>query len=871
STTHIFSPASGKPIVSPTRDIVMGCTYLTFQSEEEIYPHILSGFNEAVYLYDLGYLELHRPIKVRCDTGEIITTTVGKIIFNEIVPLEIPYKNETFDKGGLEKLIEEITNKCGYEAIVQFLDDVKNLGFIFSTTGGITIGIDDLKIPPVRDQILAEAEKKAEKIRKNYQLGIISEGERYNKLVDLWTSVTNEIQQAVVSTLREDVTTKPFRINPIYLMISSGARGNKSQANQLMGIRGLMIRPKKVTGEIGEIIETPVKKNFKEGLSLLEYFISVHGGRKGLVDTALKTSDAGYLSRKLVDVSHSVIIKEEDCGTLEGILISPLTLVDEEILSLKDRIIGRVALDNIVDIVTDTIIVKAGEVINEEKAQAIVDAGINKLRIRSVLTCRSEKGVCAKCYGWDLARKKLVNIGEAVGVIAAQSIGEPGTQLTLRTFHTGGAASRGTGASSYKAPQDCTVKYLENLKVGKNRKGRDVVIQREGKIGLYDERGREIDTYNLRVGTEILVKNGQKVEAGKVIVHWDPYSTPVISEYEGTIAYKDIEVGKTVKEEMDPGTGIRRKIVIRHKEEMDPQILVLDDKKHIVGAYHIPEDAHIMVKEGDRVYSGDILAKIFRTTERRVQDITGGLPRVTELFEARMPKNPAILSEIEGKVEIIPDEKGIRKVRIYNPETGSQKEYNIPPGKNLLVGSGDTVKAGEKITDGPIVLKDILKIEGEKKTQEYLLNEIQSVYRVEGVMISDKHIEIIIRQMLSKVRVENPGDTYLLEGEEIDRVKAQKINETLPKNKKLATFSPQVLGITRVALTSESFISSASFQETMKVLTNAALLGAEDHLEGLKENVILGRLIPAGTGLFIKEGVETSLTEPVMEEEPLEK
>ncbi|MCX8083151.1 MAG: DNA-directed RNA polymerase subunit beta' [bacterium] len=859
STTHILSPANGKPIVSPTRDIVMGCFYLTIMSEEPEYPHILSNFNEAIYLYDLGYLELHRPIKVRCDKGEIITTTVGRIIFNEIIPSGIPYKNEEFASSGLERLIEEIMGKCGYEATVKFLDDVKDLGFAFSTIGGITIGIDDLKIPSFRDSIISEAEKEVAKIKKNYQSGIISEGERYNKLVDLWTSVTNEIQNAVISTLRKDISVKPFRINPIYLMVNSGARGNKSQANQLMGIRGLMIRPKKVTGEIGEIIETPVKKNFKEGLSLLEYFISVHGGRKGLVDTALKTSDAGYLSRKLVDVSHSVIIREEDCGSMEGILISPLTLGDEEILSLKDRITGRVALDNIVDIVTDTIIVRAGEVIDEKKAQAIVDAGIGKIRIRSVLTCRSEKGVCAKCYGWDLSRKKLVNIGEAVGIIAAQSIGEPGTQLTLRTFHTGGAASRGTGASSYKAPQDCVVNYLENLKVVKNRKGRDVVIQREGKIVLYDDRGREIDTYTLRVGAEILVKNGQRVETGKVIVHWDPYSIPVISEYEGTIKYADIEVGKTVKEEIDTTTGIRRKIVIKHKEEMDPRIIILDDKKNKLGAYHIPEDAHIMVEEGDKVYPGDTIAKIFRI-ERRVQDITGGLPRVTELFEARTPKNPAILSEIEGTVEISIGERGTRKVIISNPETGTRKEYDIPPGKHLLVGSGDVVKAGERITDGHVVLKDILKIEGEKKVQEYLLNEIQSVYRIEGVMINDKHIEIIIRQMLSKVRVEDPGDTYLLEGEEIDRIKIQKINESLPKNKKPATFSPQVLGITRIALSSESFISSASFQETMKVLTNAAILGADDHLEGLKENVILGRLIPSGTGLFTKR--ETEETTP---------
>lgn len=865
ATTHILSPASGKPIVSPTRDIVMGCAYLTLQSEEDEYPRIISNFNEAIYMYELGFLELHRPIKVKADNGKVIVTTVGRIIFNEIIPSSIPYKNEVFESSALEKLIVEIFNKCGYEATVKFLDDVKNLGFVFSTVGGITIGIDDLKVPPVKNQIISEAEKDALKIKKNYQAGIISEGERYNKLVDLWTSVTNEIQQAVITTLREDISPRPFRVNPIYLMLSSGARGNKSQANQLMGIRGLMIRPKKVTGEIGEIIETPVKRNFKEGLSLLEYFISVHGGRKGLVDTALKTSDAGYLSRKLIDVAHAVIIKEEDCGTLEGILISPLVLGDEELLSLKDRITGRVALDNIVDVITDKVIVRAGEIIDEEKAQAIVDAGINKIRIRSVLTCRSENGVCAKCYGWDLSRKRIVNIGEAVGVIAAQSIGEPGTQLTLRTFHTGGTALRGTGASSYKAPENCTVRYLEDLKIVKNRKGRNIVIHREGKIGLYDNRGREIDTYNLRVGTEILVKDGEKVNAGETIVQWDPYSIPIVSEWEGIAKEIDLIPGESIKEEIDTVTNKKRRKVV--ESDRDPRIYILDekDKKTILGVSHIPSDFELVVKDGDKVFPGDILAKLFRT-ERRIQDITGGLPRVTELFEARTPKNPAILSEIEGKVEIELGEKGTRKVKVFNPETGSHKEYLIPPGKHLLVSNGDTIKAGERITDGHIVLRDMLRIEGEKKVQEYLLNEIQSVYRVEGVMINDKHIEIIIRQMLSKVRVEDPGDTYLLEGEEIDRVKIQKINEALPKNKKPATFSPQILGITRVALNSESFISAASFQETIKVLTNAALLGAEDHLEGLKENVILGRLIPCGTGLFVKEETKPSSAEQVFEE-----
>ncbi|HDN97893.1 MAG TPA: DNA-directed RNA polymerase subunit beta', partial [bacterium] len=730
------------------------------------------------------------------------------------------------------------------------LDAIKDLGFYYSTIGGITIGIDDLKVPEIKEKLIAQAKKEVQRIEKNYEKGIISDGERYNRIIDIWTSTTNELADIVMETIEKDTSYNPFRINPIFLMVRSGARGNKTQANQLMGMRGLMIRPtKKVTGGIGEIIETPVISNFREGLSLLEYFISVHGGRKGLVDTALKTSDAGYLSRRLVDVAHSVIVTEEDCGTLEGVFVSALVEGDEEIIPFKERIIGRVALDNVVDIVTDKVIVKAGEVIDEKKAQEIVDAGINRIRIRSVLTCKSEKGVCAKCYGWDLSKKKIVNVGEAVGVIAAQSIGEPGTQLTLRTFHTGGAASRSIGPSSLKVRNAGRVKYLENLKVTKNKEGKNVVIQREGNVALLDERGREVEKYTLRVGAIVEVEDGEEVKPGQVIAHWDPYSTPIIADAEGIVEYKDIEVGKTAKEEVDTTTGIKRKVIIPHKEEMDPQIVLKNEKGDIVGDYHIPEGAHIMVEVGDKVHPGDILAKTPRTVGR-VQDITGGLPRVSELFEARTPKNPAILSEIDGEVEVLPFEKGGRKVRITNKETQTVKEYTIPYGKHLNVSTGDYVIAGTKLTDGPVDLKEMLRIQGEKKVQEYLLNEIQKVYRVEGVTINDKHIEIIIRQMLSKVRVEDPGDTYLLEGEEISRVKIQKINESLPKGKKPATYKPLVLGITRVALSSESFISAASFQETMKVLTNAAILGQEDYLEGLKENVILGRLIPAGTGFF---------------------
>jgi len=860
--THILSPASGKPIVTPTRDIVIGCTYLTLQSEEEPYEmgfvvnghkvkSPVSSFEEAVYIYNLNHITLHRPIRVRDANGKDLVTTVGRIIFNTFIPSEIEYKNEKFESPMLEALTEEIFDKCGYEKTVDFLDSVKNLGFEFATRGGITIGIDDLKIPSEKGKIIEEAEQEKKKVEKNYSRGVISTGERYNRIIDIWTTATNKIGRAVMDTIADTGDKKQFYINPIYLMVSSGARGNRSQANQLMGMRGLMIRPtKQVTGGIGEIIETPVISNFREGLDLLEYYIAIHGGRKGLVDTALKTSDAGYLSRRLIDVSHSMIVTEEDCGTLEGIFLSSLMDGEEELLPLRERIVGRVAVDNVVDIVTDSIIVKAGELIDEAKAQVIVDTGINRIRIRSVLTCRAEKGVCAKCYGWDVSRKKPVNIGEAVGVIAAQSIGEPGTQLTLRTFHTGGAASRSTGPSSIIARDRGIIKYLENLRVVRNTEGKNVVINREGNILLNDDRGREIERYTLRVGTILNVEDGEKVSLSKEIAVWDPYSFPVIADKAGTVFYKDIELGKTAKEEFDSAVGISRKVIIQHKEEMDPQIILKDARGNIVGNYHLPEDAHVIVQAKDKVHAGDVIAKILRSEKRVQQDITGGLPRVSELFEARNPKNPAIISEIDGIVEILPSEKGNRKIRIVNQETETVKDYVIPYGKHLLVASGDRVLAGSKLTDGPVVLKDMLRIQGEKKVEEYLLGEIQKVYRVEGVTIKDKHIEVIVKQMLSKVRVEDPGDTFMLEGEEVDKIKIQRINESLPKNKKPASFKPMILGITRVALSSDSFISAASFQETTKVLTAAAMLGLEDPLEGLKENVILGRLIPAGTGIF---------------------
>ena len=871
--THIFSPASGKPIATPTRDIVVGCTYLTFQSEEEPFEletiidgkkinSAISSFEEAIYLYEFGAFSLHRPIKVRDKQGIEFVTTVGRIIFNNLIPEEVEFKNEKFESPMLESITEEIFDKCGYEKTVDFLDSAKDVGFKFATKGGVTIGIDDLRIPEEKQKIVEAAEKEKDTVERNHKRGIISDGERYNKIIDIWTTATNRIGRAVMDTIAQTGGKDNFYINPIYLMVSSGARGNRSQANQLMGMRGLMIKPvsehQRKKQDVREILETPVKSNFRVGLDLLEYYNAIHGGRKGLVDTALKTSDAGYLSRRLIDVAHALIVTEEDCGTPEGIFLSSIADGDSELLPLKERIIGRVAAANVMNPFTDEFIIKEGELIDEVKAQNIIENTgivINRLKIRSVLTCKAEKGVCAKCYGWDVARKKLVNIGEAVGVIAAQSIGEPGTQLTLRTFHTGGAASRSAGASTVVAKEKGIIKFPETLRLVVSPEGKERVLK-EGSVILNNDRGREIERYTLRVGSYMNVKDGEEVIESTVIAEWDPYSFPIIAEREGTVFYKEIEVGKTAKEEFDTAVGISRKVIIPHKEDMDPQIILKNSKGQVVGNYHLPEDAHIMVVEKEKVAAGADIAKILRSEKRVQQDITGGLPRVSELFEARNPKNPAIISDIDGIVEIMPSDKGSRQVKISNLETETVKEYDIPYNKHLLVSSGDKVLAGSKLTDGPIVLKEMLKIQGAKKVEEYLLSEIQKVYRVEGVTIKDKHIEVIVKQMLSKVRVEDPGDTFLLEGEEIDKIKIQQINESLPKNKKPASFKPMILGITRVALSSDSFISDASFQETTKVLTTSAMLGFEDPLEGLKENVILGRLIPAGTGLFQQQDEE---------------
>ncbi|HDN85522.1 MAG TPA: DNA-directed RNA polymerase subunit beta', partial [Candidatus Aerophobetes bacterium] len=835
SANNIFSPADGRPIVTPTQDMILGIRYLTLEKENVKGEGLcFSSPEEVITAYQDEEVDLHAKIKVRIKEGEetkIIDTTVGRVIFNEILPEGFGFVNEVLDKKKIAQLVKDCYKKFGHHQTVVLLDKLKDIGFEYATLGGISIGIEDLEIPPEKQECIKEANNELAKVEEQYKKGIITERERHNKIIDIWTKTTDKVSDLVFKHL--DI------FNPVFMMADSGARGSKLQIRQLAGMRGLMAKPS------GEIIESPITSNFREGLSVLEYFISTHGARKGLADTALKTADAGYLTRRLVDVAQEVIVVEEDCGTVNGITVSEIVEGDEVVVPLRERIVGRVALDNIVDIVSDEVIVKAGEEITEEKAEKIERLGIEKIRIRSVLTCESERGVCAKCYGRNLATGKMVEVGEAVGIIAAQSIGEPGTQLTMRTFHIGGTASRVAERSFIKAKETGFIKY-HNLKVAA-KKNMFVVLNRNGMVSITDEKGIELQRNPVPQGAFILVPEGEKVEKGKIFVRWDPYSTPILTEVSGKVKYEDILEGVTIQEEMNLATGRKERVVIEFKGDYHPQILILSETEEVLGIYPLPTGAHIMVEEGEKVEAGDVVAKTPRLVAK-TRDITGGLPRVAELFEARRPKNPAIISEIEGFVEF-KEEKGERKIIVRSP-TGMKREYTIPSGTHPVVYRGDKVAAGQQLTEGPIVLQDILRVCGDKVLQEYLVNEIQEVYRLQGVRINDKHIELIIREMLKKVKIIDPGDTQFLPGEAVDKWDFRKENEkVIKKGKKPATAAPLLLGITKASLSTKSFISAASFQETTRVLTEASASGKVDELKGLKENVIVGHLIPAGTGL----------------------
>jgi DNA-directed RNA polymerase subunit beta' len=865
STNNILLPSSGRPIAVPSQDMVLGCYYLTkVRAGAKGEGMAFYSVNEALAAYDSGALDMHASIHVRIN-GDLVQATAGRMLFNNLLPEGMPFFNDVANKGKLEDLVAESYWLYGQSATIEFLDRLKYAGFEYATLAGVTVSIDDLVIPDDKDKLIENARKDVAKIQKRYERGVITFGERYNQVIDTWTRTTTDVAEVMFQNLSED--SQGF--NPIYMMADSGARGSKEQIRQLAGMRGLMAKPqKKITGGVGEIIETPVTSNFREGLTVQEYFISTHGARKGLADTALKTADAGYLTRRLVDVAQDVIVREIDCGTILGLDVSALKEGEEVIESLRDRILGRVALEGVFDPITDQPIIEAGQEIDEGAASAIEEAGIESVRIRSVLTCETKYGVCAKCYGRNLANRLMVDIGEAVGVIAAQSIGEPGTQLTLRTFHIGGTAARIAEQSQVEAKYDGRIK-LENVNSVDREDGTVMVTSRDlvGEVHIVDAKDRVRTRLKLPYGAHLVVKEGQEIKKGDVIFEWDPYTGVILSERGGKVDFKDIITDVTVSEEIDEQTGLIQLKIIEHRDKsLFPTILVKGTGGKTVGSYRVPTDAQLQVQQGQEVTPGDILVKMPRTISRS-RDITGGLPRVAELFEARRPHDPAVISEVDGRVEFGKIVRGQQQIIVHG-EQDEVKEYLIPHGKHMMVHDSDYVRAGDRLCEGSVDPHDILRILGVYAVQSYLVNEIQEVYRLQGVKINDKHCEIIVRQMLQKVQVEYPGDTNFLEGEKVDKTKfVEENNRVIAEGGEPATAETLLLGITRASLSTESFISAASFQETTRVLTEAAISGKTDYLLGLKENVIIGHLIPAGTGTEMYREVKVEHEE---EEEAVE-
>ncbi len=858
STNNILSPAHGDPIIVPSQDIVLGIYYMTrekpFARGE---GRIFSGREEVRCAYDAGEAELHARIEVRMG-NERVRTTVGRILLSEILPPEIPFRlvNRIMNKKSLAQLIDQCYRKAGVKATVILADRLKDLGYEFATRSGISISIGDMVIPSRKSEILDVAFESVKEIERQYNEGLITEGEKYNNAVDIWAKATEDVAAEMMREIANLELTagsgerqKIESFNPIYMMADSGARGSKDQMRQLAGMRGLMAKPS------GEIIETPITANFREGLTVLQYFISTHGARKGLADTALKTANSGYLTRRLVDVSQDVIISERDCNTIDGIEVEALLEAGEIIQRLSERILGRITQEDIVDPVTGDVLIPMGEEIDEKGVELVEEAGIERVPIRSVLTCRSHRGVCAMCYGRDLAQGKLVQIGEAIGIIAAQSIGEPGTQLTMRTFHIGGTASKSIERTSVTNRFPGVVRFL-NLNTVRNREGDLVAMNRNGEISIITESGRERERYVIIYGAKLKVQDGQPVEADTLLAEWDPFTTPILTEVPGTVKFGDIAEGQTMQEKLDPVTGKSSKVVVEYRDaDVRPRISIKDEKGRTarvgeggVARYFMPVGAILMVTEGDAVYPGDVLARIPRETTK-TKDITGGLPRVAELFEVRKPKENAVITEIDGVVSFGKDTKGKRKV-IVTPDVGDAREYLIPKGKHISVHESDYVRAGEPLMDGSPNPHDILTVLGEKEVAKYLVDEVQQVYRLQGVKINDKHIEVIVRQMLKRVRITDPGDSEFLVGEHVEKPIFEDTNQRLrEEDKRPAAAEPLLLGITKASLSTQSFISAASFQETTKVLTDAATAGKVDNLLGLKENVIMGRLIPAGSGL----------------------
>jgi DNA-directed RNA polymerase subunit beta' len=880
STNNILSPAHGKPIIVPSQDMVLGAYYMT---REKLFARgegsIFASPEEVRIAFDAGEVDIQARIKVRMhnlvtdEKPQLVETTTGRILLRDILPDQVPFAtiNKVMTKKELTNLVDTCYRLAGNKETVILADKLKETGFRYSTLAGISICIGDMVIPEGKPAIIDSASEEVKEIQNQYTEGLITDGERYNKVIDIWAKATEDIAREMLDNLSRDTVLSPDGIevktpsfNAIHMMADSGARGSAQQIRQLAGMRGLMAKPS------GEIIETPITANFREGLTVLQYFISTHGARKGLADTALKTANSGYLTRRLVDVAQDAIITETDCGTMDGLLVSALTEGGEIIEHIGDRILGRVALEDIHDPVTDEVLVPSGTEIDESFVQKIEESGLEKVKIRSVLTCQSRRGICAMCYGRDLARGHLVNMGEAVGVIAAQSIGEPGTQLTMRTFHIGGTASRRAEQTSLEVRNDGTVKFI-GINSVVNADGHHIVMNRNGEIAVIDETGRERERYGVLYGAKIKYQPGMAVKAGDSLAEWDPYTMPILTEVAGRVKFGDIIESVTMEEQLDEVTGLSRKVIIESKDtDKRPRIAIKDAEAAAggtIGRYFLPVGAIITVQDEMTVNAGDIIAKIPRETTK-TKDITGGLPRVAELFEARKPKDFAVITEIDGVISFGKDAKGKRKV-IVKPEIGEEKEYLIPKGKHISVHEGDHVRAGEPLMDGSSNPHDILRVLGQKELAKYLVDEVQEVYRLQGVKINDKHIETIVRQMLRRVRIKEVGDTNLLLDDQIERYMFEDENDRVQRDgKRPASAEPLLLGITKASLSTESFISAASFQETTKVLTQAAIEGKVDTLRGLKENVIMGRLIPAGTGLSRYRNLKI-LAETLPEIEPV--
>jgi DNA-directed RNA polymerase subunit beta' len=853
---NIFSPSSGKPITTPSQDITLGCYYLT-QNPRGVKKELqdLSLFADPVeveFALADGAVKTHDRIRLKNpDFGvegtiygnseaKVLETTAGRVVFNQIWPKGLGFFNKAAGKKQLSDIIWRCYQVAGPQSTVETLDLLKELGFTHATKAGISIGISDMIIPKEKATELENAYKQIKQVEQQYRKGIITDGERYNKIIDIWTHAGDEISNVMFRTLEHNEGRK--ELNPVYLMVDSGARGNRQQVRQLAGMRGLMAKPS------GEIIERPITSNFREGLSVLEYFISTHGARKGLADTALKTADSGYLTRKLVDASQDVIINEMDCGTVNGITVQPIYEGDEEVVDLATRIIGRVSCETIADPVEKKKkIVKANQLIDEKTANDLQRIGVEQLKIRSVLTCECGRGVCALCYGRNLATGQFVKLGEAVGIIAAQSIGEPGTQLTMRTFHIGGTASQTFKQPIIKAKNDGTLQF-NDLRTVQALDGNWIVLNKNGSIGVHNAEGRELERYNVVIGSVISKADGSAVKKAETFVQWDPYNVPILTDKTGKVEFRDMIAGVTIKRDVDEATGLMGTVIIEHKEDLHPQIVIVGEKKEVLASYSIPAGAHVIVEEGQKVRAGALLAKTPRKIAK-TKDITGGLPRVAELFEARRPKDAAEIAKIDGIVEMGGTVRGKRKLILKDAETGAEEEHLISLTKHIIVFKGDFVKKGSQLTEGPVVPHEILEVCGPQDLQEHLVNEVQEVYRLQGVEINDKHIEIIVRQMLRKVKITDPGDTTLLWGDQVDRLDFEaENNRVVEQGGKPAEATPVLLGITKASLETDSFISAASFQDTTRVLTEAATLGKVDRLRGFKENVIMGHLIPAGTG-----------------------